>query len=185
MTTALVPGSIGAMAKDSGRSVAESFLSAEVVILMDSSGSMAAADSRGGKPRYVVAGDELAKLQMQMLGKIAVIEFSDDAKLCPGGQTSYPGGSTNLDGALRFARVADGSVRFIVISDGYPDDDQAALDEAAKFTSRIDCIYVGPEGEEGARFLARLAKKRGGQQVTISSAAQLAEITQLMLKSGR
>jgi len=47
--TAIVPGSIGAIAKSNRTSIAETFANADVVIIVDTSGSMHTNDSRGGK----------------------------------------------------------------------------------------------------------------------------------------
>lgn len=182
--TALVPGSLGALAQQSGASLAETFLSAEVIVLCDTSGSMAATDSRGGRSRYDVELDELARLQQSLPGKVAVLAFSSDVMFCPGGQPFNYGGSTDLARALEFAKVADvPGMRFIVISDGCPDDTRAALTVAATYKARIDCIFVGPETDiDGGRaFLERLAKASGGQSVTADRVMQLADKVQFLL----
>lgn len=185
--TAIVAGSLSAIAHLSGGSIAESFIGSDVVVIVDTSGSMGQADSRGSKKRYTVACEELAKLQANMPGKIAVLAFSENVVFCPGGVPEMIGGGTDLAGALKFARVADvPPMRFIVISDGQPDDEQAALAEASKFTSRIDCIFVGPEDDYmgGRAFLDRLAKAHSGKSVTAKCAEQLAEKAEQLLLRG-
>ena len=185
MTQAIIPGSIGAIAKRQGISVAESFLSAEVVIICDSSGSMAANDSRGNRSRYDVAVEELARLQNNNPGKVAVIAFSSSVQFVPSGVLPFMGGGTDLAGALKFSRQADvGTMRFIVISDGQPDSESDALVEAGKFKNRIDVIYVGPEGGSGQAFLNRLAKASGGKSVTADRVQHLADATQYLLRDG-
>ncbi len=185
MTTALVPGSIGAIAQRNGASLAETFVNADVIVIVDVSGSMDANDSLGGRSRYEVALDELAQLQNSNPGKIAVLAFSNDTLFVPSGQPPKLFGSTNLAGALKFARVADtGDIRFVVISDGQPDDANGALDEARKFKGRIDVVYVGPEDyPTGRNFLKRLAQAKGGVVVTADKATQLAAQTQRLLLS--
>ena len=182
--TALVAsGSLGALAAANKTSIAESFVNAEVVFLVDVSGSMAACDSRGGRARYDVALEELALLQQRNPGKLAIIAFSDSAVFVPYGQPPMLSGGTNLAGALRFARVADvDGMRFVVISDGEPNDEYSALQEAALYRGRIDVVYVGPEDAPfGRQFLSRLANARGGQVVTADRVCELASKTQFLL----
>lgn len=183
MNTALVKGSIGAIAKDSGKSLAQTFISADVIVLVDTSGSMGAYDSRGGLSRYEVACEELAALQNGLPGKIAVISFSDRTMFCPDGVPFNLRGGTDLAGALKFARVADvPGIRFVVISDGEPDEPQAALKEAAKYKARIDVIYVGSEIlPTGRDFLTKLARASGGQAVTAAQAKLLAATMQRLI----
>ena len=179
---AIVPGSVSAIAKQSGKSIAETFLSVEMVILIDVSGSMACHDSRGGKSSYEVALEELAKLQANNPGKLGIIAFSSNPVFCPGGQPDLMGGGTNLTGALDFAKVADtGDMRFVVISDGEPDDDTTALTRAQSYKGRIDTVYVGPEGGSGSEFMQLLAKRKGGMSLTAAKAQELAAATTLLL----
>jgi len=184
--TAIVPGSLSAIAKRDGQSLAESFLSADAVIIVDTSGSMCTCDSRSGKSRYDVALEELAQLQAHMPGKLAVLAFSDDCIFVPGGQPPLLGGGTNLAGALKFAKVADvPGMRFIVISDGEPDDERKALAVAKTYANRIDTIFVGPENDwhGGRAFLQRLAAASGGQHIAANRVQALAHKTEQLLLS--
>jgi hypothetical protein len=188
MTTSIVPGSLSAIAQQSGKSIAESFLSADIIVVVDTSGSMAANDSRGGKSRYEIACQELAGLQKNLPGKIAVLSFSESTIFCPNGVPIFLQQSTDLAGALKFARVADlPGMTFFVISDGSPNDEKAALDEARKYKNKINTIYVGPEEYPiGRDFLERLAKASGGQTVTADRTKELAaKIETLLLDAGR
>lgn len=174
MQTALVPGSLQAIAKQEGRSIAETFLGADAIILVDVSGSMA------GDPFDQACG-ELRTLQADLPGKVAVIGFSDAPEFAPSGRPRFSSGGTDLARALAFVHVADGcGVRFIVISDGYPNDADAALREARKFECRIDCVYIGPEGGAGAEFLRKLAAASGGQY-SKNQVGQIAERTKQLL----
>jgi hypothetical protein len=178
----IVIGSIGAMAMSTGKSIAETFLSADVIVLVDTSGSMNAHDAREGKSRYEVACDELSRLQNTMPGKIAVIAFSNAARFCPDGIPQFFGDTTNLTGALKFVKVADlPDMRFVIISDGQPDSMQSAEEVAATFTNRFDCIYVGPEGGIGQEWLNKLARLHGGSGRTAAKAQDLAEVTLKLL----
>lgn len=173
-TRALVPGSLQAIALQQGQSLAESFLSADAIILVDVSGSMHGA-------AYEQACAELRKLQGDLPGKVAVIAFSDRPEFAPGGRPRYIGSGTDLARALAFVHVADGTgVRFIIISDGYPDDGEAALRQARTFTSQIDVVYIGPEGGAGAAFLRKLAQASGGQY-SKNTVSEVAERTKTLL----
>lgn len=186
MKTSIIRGSLGALAAQSGKSLAETFLSADVVILVDTSGSMGMRDSRGGRTRYDVACEELATLQSSMPGKIALINFSSFPQFEPSGKPQFLCGGTDLASALRFARVADvPGMRFILISDGQPDEPDEALREARQYTNRIDVIYVGPENlPSGRDFLAQLARVSGGQAITADRARELGSGIRALLAAG-
>lgn len=183
MSSAIIQGSIGAIAQQQGKSIAETFMSADAIAIVDTSGSMAVQDSRGERSRYEVACDELAALQNSLPGKIAVISFSDHTQFCPAGVPFFEGMGTDLARALRFCKIADvPGMRFVVISDGEPNDPAEALRIAATYQARIDVIYVGPEALPGGRdFLVRLAAASGGQTVTADRAQELASATRRLL----
>ena len=183
--TQIVKGSLSDIAKQTNTSLAESFLGADVVVLVDTSSSMTAADASDGMTRYDAACKELAALQATLPGKIAVISFAGHGftMFCPNGQPYDLGGTTDLTGALSFAKIADvDDMRFIVISDGEPDDENAALRVAKSYQNRIDVVFVGNEAYPyGRDFLNRLAQASGGQTVTADRVAQLSSKVQLLL----
>lgn len=180
--TQLVKGSLGQIAAAGSMGLAEAFMSADAVILVDTSGSMAETDG-AGSTRYKRACAELTRLQANLAGRIAVVAFSREVEFCPGGIPTFFGGGTDVAAALRFVHVADGVVdRFILISDGEPQSESDAMREARRFATKIDTIYIGPEGGAGADFLRRLAAASGGTSATIKGAALLGEkIERLML----
>lgn len=184
MTNSIVPGSIESLAQQNGTSIAESFLSADAIVIVDVSGSMDTPDSRGGRRRYDVACEELAKLQASMPGRVAVVAFSSIVQFVPGGVPPLLGAGTDLAAALRFVKVADECVQFIVISDGQPDDEQEALKIAKSYKSKINCVYVGPERNRyGAEFLRRLASASGGVYTVAEKAQELSAKVQAFLLS--
>lgn len=187
MNTQIVSGSLSAISQQTGKSIAESFLNADVITIVDTSGSMTTHDSQGGQSRYDVACQELEKLQNSLPGKIAVLAFSSEVIFCPSGIPQFLGGGTALDRALRFAKVADvPGMRFIVISDGEPDNEAEALKVARTYKSRIDVIYVGPEEyPAGRKFLEQLAQASGGQIVTADRAKELAASVEKLLLQER
>lgn len=181
---AIISGSIAAIAAQNNQSIAETFISADIIIVIDTSGSMCASDSRGGRSRYEVACEELKNLQGSLPGKLALLSFSDDVMFCPSGIPHNYQGGTNLAGALKFAKIADVSgMRFIVVSDGEPDDESGALAVARTFKARIDTIYVGPEGGSGQAFLNKLARASGGTGVTAEKVKELSTTVQGLLTS--
>ena len=183
--TQVVKGSLADVAKSTGASLAETFLSADVIVLVDTSSSMQAMDAPGGKTRYDAACAELANLQATIPGKVAVISFAStgDVIFCPNGQPFNLEGGTGLASALEFAKIADvPDMRFVVISDGQPDSEREALKVAATYLNRIDAIFVGPEDDQrGRSFLAKLASAKGGQSVTADRVAQLSSKVQYLL----
>jgi hypothetical protein len=58
----------------------------------------------------------------------------------------------------------------------------ATLAAAAKFTQRIDTIFVGPEGGRGVAFLAKLAAASGGVAATAEKVRDLATTTRALLE---
>ena len=190
MTTSLdtrksiVTGSMADMAARQNQSLAQTFVNAECVVIVDTSGSMAVDDSRGGKSRYDVACEELAALQGSKPGRIAVLSFSNLTMFCPDGKPFNQQGGTDLAEALRFARIADvPGIQFIVISDGEPDSQESALKAAAKYKAKIDVIYVGPEySPTGREFLRKLAAASGGSLVTADRGKALAESAMRLLE---
>jgi len=181
----IIPGSIGAVAQQNNQSIAETFMNADVIILVDTSGSMDQHDSRDNRSRYEVACEELKNLQAHLPGKLALLSFSSDVLFCPNGIPFNYQGMTDLAKALKFAKMADiKGIRFIVISDGEPDSESQALDVAKTYKARIDTIYVGPEGGDGEAFLRKLAKASGGQGVTAAKVKELAGAVEKLLLTG-
>lgn len=186
MSTALI-GSVQDVAQKSGQTLAEAFLLVDAIVIVDVSASMTQVDvpkSEIKVSRYEEACNQLRKLQAQMPGKIAVLAFSSYPVYCPDGQAKMLSGSTNLAAALRMVIPADDcELRFIVVSDGEPDNEQDCLDIAAKLKTRIDTIYIGPPGGRGADFLRRLAAIRAGQSSTeAGEIVKLRETIQRLLK---
>lgn len=175
MNTSIVPGSLSAIAKQENKSIAETFMSVSLIVIVDTSGSMSSRDSRGGKSRYDVACEELAALQARHSGKIAVLAFSGDVIFCPSGIPIYFGGGTDMAKALQFAKIADvPGMQFILISDGEPDNEGETLRVASAYKNKISTIYVGPEeNPAGRNFLQRLAAAAGGQTMTADRAKTL------------
>lgn len=181
--SAIIRGSQQAIAQQTGKSLAQTFVGAEAVIICDCSGSMNTPDSRGGKTRYDVACEELQALQGSLPGKIALISFNNLVMFNPAGEPMIPSGGTDLAAALQYCKRVDvEGIRFVLLSDGEPDQPDKALGIARTYKNRIDVVYVGPEDRPAGRdYLQRLAAVSGGQIVTADRAKSLAAATQKLL----
>lgn len=186
--TQLVRGSLQDMAQQSRQPLAKTFMQCECLILIDISGSMAMQDC-GMRSRYDVACEQLTVLQRENPGKIAVIAWNDKAIFCPLGMPNSPDGCTNLLGTLEYIKPADGcGLKIVVISDGMPDRPMECLAIASGFQTKLDTIYVGPEGlegETGRKFMAELARVSGGIAVSqsVKSISILSETVSRLLKA--
>ena len=184
----LVTGSLFEMSKRNGQSLAETFIGCDVVILVDTSGSMCSTDSRGGKSRYDVACEDLKALQGSLPGKIAVLSFSSDVMFCPSGVPIFQAGGTDMAKALQFAKIADAveEMKFILISDGEPDDKIETLKVAKTYKNRIDVIFVGDENiPTGRVFLEKLSATTGGQTIVKDRVKELSEGIKFLLAEGK
>jgi hypothetical protein len=169
----IVVGSLRSIANKQHITVADAFVDADVVILVDTSASMYATDF-GEKSRYTRSCEELAKLQASIPGRIAVFSFSDGIYFNPDGYPDMLGMNTDLTKALEFVKPADvPGMRFIVISDGEPDEGDAALRVARTYKNKIDVIFIGGEGASGQRYLRLLAEASGGSFIKDYGAANL------------
>lgn len=167
----IVAGSISEIAQAENKSIAEAFVMADVVVIVDTSSSMAITDEKT-ENRYELACKELKELQKNMPGKIAVVSFSDEVEFCPSGIPSYMGQNTDLAKALRFCKMADvADMRFILISDGEPDNGEQCLQIAKTYKNKIDVIYIGSEiSKRGRSFLEQLASASGGRYIPMNAA---------------
>jgi len=162
----IVQGSIGSMMESQGKNLAQAMLDIKAVVIIDVSGSMANKDDGKEKTRFEIANDELATVQTNNPGHVAVIEFSDSARLIPYGALSQPDGTTNVAAALMLAKSMDGfeDIKFILVSDGEPNNAEMAFQIGRQFHNPINTIYVGPKNNpSGAEFLKKLSAMTGGE----------------------
>ena len=190
----IAEGSLSAIAKAEGKSLAESFANADVAIMLDVSGSMGKCDApteMGMVSRHDSAEIQVRRLQEKYQGKVALFCFSDTVLFVPDGIPVRLNGLTEMNRALRFLKRADGmGIKLILLSDGAPTDgEEAVLKTAREFTSRIDCIYIGPDGADhyydgGKEFLARVAETSGGRFVVTEEVADFYEDAEIFLLTG-
>jgi uncharacterized protein YegL len=134
---------------------------AAVVILADCSGSMT------GEPIRQLR-EKLGRIWPSLHGaRLFAFESVAAEVESPDRLPDHPGGSTALHLALeRAAELHPGEV--IVISDGAPDDAEAALAAARKLPGTVQAIFVGDEvrNREAVEFMTRLARENGGRVIT-------------------
>lgn len=168
--TDIAEGSISDIAVKEDISLAEAFAGAKRVILLDVSGSMEARDvyvGDGALSRHEAAEEQVRRLQKEYHGSVALFCFSDKIVFCPDGVPNRLNGGTSMAAALRYIRAADGmGIGIDMITDGSTTDgEDETIAEASKFKSPINCIYIGPEGDYGHRFLMTLASTTGGKYI--------------------
>ena len=75
-------------------------------------------------------------------------------------------------------------IRVIVISDGDPDSQEAAIEEARALKGAgavISTVYTGPDHGQGKAFLNRLASVGGGELAEATLVKALADSVQKLL----
>jgi Mg-chelatase subunit ChlD len=139
----------------------------DIVVVADVSSSMA--EPAGDRRKIDVLRDALATVPQdcRMVAFSSVAQDIRDAAGLPA-----PAGGTALDRALDHAGKYRPR-RTIVISDGEPDNEAAALAAAGRLSGVIDVIYCGRDGNARALdFMRRLARAGGGAVVTYDISRQ-------------
>lgn len=133
-----------------------------VVILADASDSMG--NFVGSRRKIEILRDALAQIWPQ--SNATLIAFSSLPSFLPDPSAlPAPFGSTALHLAIDAAQSLK-PARTLVISDGQPDEKQAAIEAADKLTGQIDVIYCGSDSDlEAIAFMRQLARRSGGRCV--------------------
>ena len=137
------------------------------LLLVDCSGSMAdiIVDRReGGFTSGVRKIDKLRKVvaELKQTHNVPMAAFGvhgsgvELVELIP-----EPSGLTPLHKAIDFGRIQEAN-HLVVVTDGEPDSEPAALEAARQFGGTIDVFFIGNDGSRGAMFCNRLAKQTGG-----------------------
>ena len=135
------------------------------ILLLDTSGSMASEADNPGERRIDALRGVVAMLRNKgLLFKQACfnsgVVWSD--------VVTEPAGGTNLSGALEFIEKINPR-HVIIVSDGEPDNKEAALAVAKRLGCKIDVFYVGPKScVEHRDFLLSLATSTGGTSEAVS-----------------
>ena len=138
-----------------------STLSDNTLLILDVSSSMA---DRAGSQRKV---DILRKAVQQYEDtNTKIIVFHSIPMLISSiNDIPEPSGSTALHLALELA-VKQNPRKTLIISDGYPDNSVAALNEVINLSGQINCLYIGSDGDRAAiEFMQQLSKPSNGRIV--------------------
>lgn len=152
-----------------GQLVKERQVERETFLLLDYSSSMADSVSPYGLTRKI---DALRQVAHDLRDDVSCPQVGFGGYAQSGGirflaeSIPEPSGGTPLAEGIFFCKQ-QGAKHLIVVSDGAPNDREAALQAARDFDGPIDVFYVGPEGDAGAEFMKRLAEATKGRvQVT-------------------
>lgn len=123
-------------------------------------------DLSGSMHEYMPSGESKRECVQEIVSKLPTgikkYAFSNYCELIEGNHFPEMGGSTKL--AEAFERVKqDGIKEIILLTDGYPDNANAALRAADGL--KIEIIYIGPPPPP--EFLDNLAKGHKGQFITV------------------
>lgn len=144
----------------------------QVVILCDTSGSM---EERAGVRRKIEhLRGAVAGVIADLPDGVLVAFDSSPRRVTLAADIPEPSGGTALHLALDEAAKLR-PAKTIVISDGEPDSESAALAAAERLSGIIDVIYCGRDSDARALdFMRRLARAGGGQVVTCDLVALVA-----------
>lgn len=134
---------------------------AGVVILADVSSSM---DERAGRRRKCeILAEALDQLWPELAGARLIAFGATAAEVLSPDDLPAPSGGTALHLALD-AAARPAPAKTVVISDGRPDSEEAALAAAGRLPGLIDVIYCGPDSDAQAiAFMGRLARLGAGR----------------------
>lgn len=159
------------------RLIAKRTQAQRIVLVLDCSGSMSSeADSPGERRidalRGVVNSLRLKGMTFRQLIFNSSHMWSD---VIP-----EPAGGTDMAGAFEFcAKINPEHV--IVVSDGQPDNPQAALLAAKQLRCKVDVFYVGPSNDTHCKdFLQSLATSTGGSSQAVSFAELEAKVAGML-----
>jgi len=129
-------------------------------ILADISGSMG--ESVGSVTKYDLLkkalGDPIIDWTSQQL-----ISFNSFPESTTPATLPLPSANTALHRAIDYILPEKPSFT-LIITDGQPDDEQAALDAADKLTGIIDVLFIGKDNDVDAiAFLKKLSARNGGK----------------------
>lgn len=137
--------------------------SEHVFLLLDCSSSMNER-MRNGKKAIEALRDVVKEIQSQR--PVQMVAFGPDYEgrtVAFVGSVPAAAGGTPLDDAILFAKQENAG-RIVVISDGCPNSQGAAMEAAKMFGGQIDVVYVGDPGDYGSVFLKALAESTGGTE---------------------
>lgn len=161
------------------------------ILLLDTSYSMACYNTQGTERRVDILWNIVQDLRSQGL-KFSVVEFNHTVKWSDSITKPEPNGGTDLAGALEeIARMNKQVSSITLVTDGQPDDSDAALASAAAFGVKINVLFAGDERDTYAQaFCRELAQLTNGQfmaadvNASNSLAIEAGQKAKLMLTEG-
>jgi Mg-chelatase subunit ChlD len=140
----------------------------DIVILLDRSGSMA---ERTSEPKTRIEALRECVSTLEKDGaRFRKFWFDDE---CQEVQSEIPAprGGTDLTKAIETIQKLNPR-HVIVVSDGFPNDRDSALQSAKKLFCKIDTFYIGPlSSYEAIDFMRKLATDHGGRSGAVSPLA--------------
>ncbi len=179
MNESLVKTATDSLVKSLGKSSLDDFLkvSRRSMMLVDVSSSMNEIIRSGGTK---IEACRATCDALRESNPVPVAAFGGIVELVD--RVPHPSGGTPLHLGIEFAQGL-GADHLVVITDGEPDSEQAALAAAKAFGGVIDVFYIGNGDDEGSRFAAQLARLTGGSVnlTDLKDPLQLAGKIQLLL----
>jgi len=164
---ALVRTATDSLTKSLGKSSLDEFLTASrrSMMLVDVSSSMNETIRSGGTK---IDACRATCDALRESNPVPVAAFGGIVELVD--RVPHPSGGTPLHRGIEFAQGL-GADHLVVITDGEPDSESAALAAAKAFGGVIDVFYIGNGDDAGSRFAAELARQTGGS-VNLTDLAQ-------------
>ena len=131
------------------------------ILLLDISGSMGeyVSDYYGGRRKIEILQNAIAPIARHY----EILAFSSDTQWIKCGILPEPCGGTAMHLALAVAAEVR-PAQTLVVSDGHPDDEKAALATAKRLTGTISTLYIGSDSDNKAiEFMRKLARLGCGQ----------------------
>jgi Mg-chelatase subunit ChlD len=130
------------------------------LLLVDCSGSMSDR-VRTGARKIDALRKVVETLRTTHPVPLAAFGISGDRQVDVVDAVPEPSGGTPLDLAIDFG-AEQGATHLVVVTDGQPNDEDAAFESARKFGGPIDVFYIGDGNDRGSKFAAKLAAMTGG-----------------------
>jgi Mg-chelatase subunit ChlD len=128
------------------------------LLVVDCSGSMAETTDKGER-KIDALRTVVAEVRERVACKVLAFGHAWQPEIVDA--VPEPSGGTPLHDAITTAK-GHRATHLIVVSDGIPDSQTAALEAARDFGGKIDAVYVGPKGGPGPQFMQQLAGLTGG-----------------------
>jgi Mg-chelatase subunit ChlD len=128
------------------------------VLVVDCSGSMAETTDKGERKIDALRA-VVAEVRERVACKVLAFGHAWQPEIVD--SIPEPSGGTPLHDAITSAK-SHRATHLIVVSDGIPDSQTAALEAARAFGGKIDAVYVGPKSGSGPTFMQQLAGLTGG-----------------------